>query len=219
MQAEPTRVLAIRHGETAWNLAARMQGHLDIPLNDNGRWQAARMAQALAGEELHAVYASDLQRAMDTARALAAVSGLPVGTDAGLRERSFGVFEGLTFGDIEQRWPEAAHAWRSRRPGFAPEGGESLEQFYERSVGTATRLAQAHPGQTIALVAHGGVLDCLYRAASRLDLQAPRSWLVENTSINRLLHTPQGFTLVGWGDTLHLDDPALDEEADGARAA
>lgn len=219
MQAEPTRVLAIRHGETAWNLAARMQGHLDIPLNDNGRRQAARMAQALVGEELHAVYASDLQRAMDTAQALAAVSGLAVVADAGLRERSFGVFEGLTFGDIEQRWPEAAQAWRSRRPGFAPEGGESLEQFYERSVGTATRLAQAHPGQTIALVAHGGVLDCLYRAASRLDLQAPRSWLVENTSINRLLHTPQGFTLVGWGDTLHLDGQALDEEADGARAA
>ena len=61
------------------------------------------------------------------------------------------------------------------------------------------------------LVAHGGVLDCLYRAATRVDLDAPRIWQLDNAAINRLLHTDSGLTLVGWNDTLHLDDPALDE--------
>ena len=82
-----------------------------------------------------------------------------------------------------------------------------------------TRLAAAHPGQTIAVVAHGGVMDCLYRAAARLDLDAPRSWQLGNASINRLLYTPQGFTLVGWSDTYHLEEVSLDESVDGETAA
>ncbi len=80
------------------------------------------------------------------------------------------------------------------------------------------RLAAAHPGQTIALVTHGGVLDCWYRAATRLALHAPRTWQIGNASINRLLYTPTGFTLVGWSDTLHLERDALDEASDGARS-
>ena len=94
---------------------------------------------------------------------------------------------------------------------FGPEGGETLVDFYARSVTTAAELAARHPGQTIALVAHGGVLDCLYRAATRLDLQAPRTWDLSNTTINRLLWTPEGLSLVGWADTTHLQGGALDE--------
>jgi 2,3-bisphosphoglycerate-dependent phosphoglycerate mutase len=82
-------------------------------------------------------------------------------------------------------------------------------------VATASRLAAAHPGETIALVAHGGVMDSLYRAASRVALDAPRSWQLGNASINRLLYTPQGFTLVGWSDTYHLEEASLDESTDG----
>ncbi|MFY9512204.1 MAG: histidine phosphatase family protein, partial [Rubrivivax sp.] len=122
---ETTRLVVIRHGETAWNAELRIQGHTDIPLNDTGRWQAARMAAALADEGLSAVYSSDLQRAADTAAALAAAAGLQVVHDAGLRERHFGAFEGATFREIEQRWPEDARRWRQREPGFAPGGGEA----------------------------------------------------------------------------------------------
>jgi probable phosphoglycerate mutase len=208
---EPTRVFAIRHGETAWNVDTRIQGQLDIPLNATGRQQAQRLAEALRGETLDAVYASDLTRAADTAAALAAVAGLPVITDTGLRERGFGVFEGLTFNEIQQRWPQLSQRWRQRDPLFGPAGGETLDAFYARCVGCAAELAERHPGQTIVLVAHGGVLDCLYRAATRIALQAPRTWLVGNASINRLLHTPDGFSLVGWSDTQHLDGLALDE--------
>lgn len=211
MHEHVTRVIAIRHGETAWNVDTRIQGQLDVPLNDTGRWQAERLARALADEPLHAIYASDLGRAHETARAVAAVLGLPVVTDAGLRERGFGIFEGMTFREIEQRWPEASQRWRQRDPAFGPEGGETLSAFYERCVSAATRIAAAHPGQHIALVAHGGVLDCLYRAGSRISLQAPRTWELSNAGINRLLYSADGFTLVGWGDTFHLEDDALDE--------
>lgn len=211
---EPTRVIAIRHGETAWNAQARIQGHADIPLNDTGRWQARRMAGALAHEDIAAIYSSDLLRASQTAEALAAQAGVGVVHDGGLRERGFGHFEGMTFADIEARWPEQALRWRRRDPAFAPEGGESLQDFRERCVAAARRLAAAHPGQAIALVAHGGVMDCLYRDALRIDLQAPRTWQLANAGINRLLHGPDGFTLVGWGDTLHLDGTPLDDAAE-----
>ena len=94
---EATRIIAIRHGETAWNVGGRVQGHLDIGLNDKGRWQAQQAAQALAGEPIQALYASDLWRTYDTALAIAALTGLAVGTDEGLRERNFGQFQGKTF--------------------------------------------------------------------------------------------------------------------------
>ena len=217
---QATRVLAIRHGETAWNVDARLQGHLDIPLNDTGRWQARRLALALADETIDAVYSSDLLRALETAQAVAAAgSGRAIVTDTGLRERGFGEFEGLTFNEIEARWPEQSERWRKRDPAYGPAGGEVLADFYTRCVATVTRLAGAHPGQTIAVVAHGGVMDCLYRAATRLDLQAPRSWQLGNASINRLLYTPQGLTLVGWSDTWHLEGPSLDEASDGETGA
>ena len=91
-EPEATRVLAIRHGETDWNVDTRIQGQLDIPLNPKGRWQAQRVARALASEGLDAIYASDLQRALETARCVAHGGGRDIVTDAGLRERGFGDF-------------------------------------------------------------------------------------------------------------------------------
>jgi 2,3-bisphosphoglycerate-dependent phosphoglycerate mutase len=213
-QQQVTRVLAIRHGETAWNVDGRIQGQLDVPLNEMGRWQVHRLALAVADEGIDALYSSDLLRAMETAEAVARGCGRPIVKDTGLRERGFGTFEGMSYAEINQRWPIDAERWRRRDPTFGAPGGETLDQFYARCVSTATRLAAAHPGQTIALVAHGGVMDCLYRAASRLALDAPRSWQLGNAAINRLLYTPQGFTLVGWSDTFHLDDDAHGEYAD-----
>ena len=134
-----------------------------------------------------------------------------VAADPGLRERAFGQFEGRTFADIDASLPAQARLWRTRDPEFAPEGGESLLTFKERVTGTAARLAALHPGELIVLVAHGGVMDVLYRSATGQELQAPRTWALGNAAINRLLWTPQGFTLVGWADVGHLDDDTLDE--------
>lgn len=208
---EPTRIIAIRHGETTWNVDTRIQGHLDIPLSANGRWQAERLAEALQDEALTAIYASDLTRAWETAQYVGRAKGLPVTKEIGLRERGFGDFEGKTFAEIEVQLPEQSMRWRKRDPDFSPAGGESLIDLRSRVVAGAERLAAQHPGELIALVAHGGVMDVLYRAATRLDIQAPRTWALGNTAINRLLWTPEGFTLVGWADTQHLDDDALDE--------
>ncbi|WP_230180401.1 histidine phosphatase family protein [Aquabacterium sp. CECT 9606] len=211
-----TRLLVIRHGETAWNLEARIQGHTDIPLNEHGRWQAERLALALADEGLDAIYTSDLQRARDTAQAVARATGLTLQLDQGLRERNFGRLEGMTQNQVALQWPEEGRRWRERDPTYGPEEGETLQSFYQRCVDTAERLAQLHPGQTVALVAHGGVLDCFYRAANHIPLQAPRTWTIGNVSINRLLYSPEGFSLLGWADTRHLDDDvSLDETSDG----
>jgi probable phosphoglycerate mutase len=201
-----TRILAVRHGQTAWNRAARIQGHTDIGLDEHGQWQARQLAQALSDEAIAACYASDLSRARETAQAVAALHQLPVRSLTGLRERCFGTFEGRTWSQLETAHPDETQAWRKRVPDFAPPGGESLIQLRDRVVGTVCELAARHPGEQVLMVAHGGVLDILYRAATRLDLQAPRSWELPNTAINRLLWTPEGLTLVGWADTQHLQD-------------
>lgn len=208
---EPTRIIAVRHGETAWNVDTRIQGQLDIGLNEMGRWQAQRLALALAGEPVTAIYASDLLRAWDTALSVSNAVGRDVQTEEGLRERGFGVFEGKTFAQIAELWPQESQLWRKREPAFAPEGGESLINFRERIVGVVNRLATGHAGEQIVLVAHGGVMDVLYRAATRQEIQAPRTWDLGNATINRLLWTPEGLSIVGWADNHHLDDTTLDE--------
>ena len=210
---DATRILAIRHGETAWNVDTRLQGHLDIPLNEVGLRQASHLAQALAQRDtVDAIYASDLSRAHATASAIAQAMGQTVAVHAGLRERHFGVFQGRTFAQIEAELPEHALQWRKRVPEWIPPGGgESLVMLHERSLKTVDELAVQHKGQQIVLVAHGGVLDVLYRAATRLTLQAPRTWQLTNTAVNRLLWTPQGLSLVGWGDTSHLEALGKDE--------
>lgn len=212
-----TRILAVRHGETAWNRATRIQGHTDIALNPLGIWQAEQLALCLRDQEISACYASDLSRAQATAQAVAQHHRLPVHTHAGLRERCFGTFEGGTWAELEAAHPADTLAWRKRIPDFAPPGGESLLQLQTRVVNSVTELAARHLGEQILMVMHGGVLDILYRAATRLDLQAPRSWELPNTAINRLLWSPEGLSLVGWADTQHLQaeppEATLDESS------
>lgn len=209
---EPTRIIAIRHGETTWNVDTRIQGRLDIPLNDTGRRQSEQMARALADNPITAIYASDLARAWETAQYLGRALHVEVTREEGLRERGFGEFEGKTYAEIEALLPEQSRRWRKRDPEFAPPGGESLLTLRHRVTEAAERLAARHPGELIALVGHGGVMDVLYRAATRLDIQAPRTWTLGNAAINRLLWTPEGFTLVGWADTQHLKSATLDDD-------
>lgn len=206
-----TRITAIRHGETAWNVDTRIQGQLDISLNDKGRWQAAQAGRALASESMDAVVSSDLSRAYETALAVAQPHGLTVQIDHGLREREFGDFQGKAFAEIEAQHPEQALLWRKRVPDFAPQGGESLMVFRERVVQCLHRIVAQFPSQHVVIVSHGGVMDVIYREATGLDLQAPRSWQLGNASINRVLWNGEHFSLVGWSDTSHLSE-GLDEQ-------
>ncbi|WP_293660194.1 histidine phosphatase family protein [Rhodoferax sp. OV413] len=210
-----TRIIAVRHGETAWNVDTRIQGQLDIGLNAQGQWQAERVGAALAGESIDRIYSSDLQRAQSTAQAIARharnITAREVALHQGLRERGFGSFEGETWADIAQKWPDQSMRWKQRDPHFAPPGGETPTELLARVSATVNDIAARHAGEHIVLVAHGGVMDMLYRLATRQELHAPRTWHLGNAAINRLLWTPESLTLVGWGDVRHLDGAALDE--------
>ena len=166
---DATRIIAIRHGETAWNVDSRLQGHLDIPLNDVGLWQARQAALALADEPIDAIYSSDLQRAWVTARAIAETTQAPLTAHQGLRERSFGVLQGHTFEELEAKEPEQAYRWRKRDPAFAPEGGESLIALRER-------INQRRP-QFSALI------DPVARASPMLEKESARSCIEESCAI------------------------------------
>lgn len=210
-----TTIVLIRHGETAWNAERRLQGHIDIALNDEGLRQAQALGAALAGERFDAIVASDLQRAWQTAQALARVHGMQLHSDPHLRERCYGGFEGLLYAEIEQRFPREFAAWQARDiDSVMPSGArvaESFRQFYTRCITAIVGWAERHPGQTLALVAHGGVLECAYRAALGLSLETPRDFPVKNASINRFSVTDGELTLHSWGEVAHLQRGVLDE--------
>ena len=211
---ESTQILAIRHGETDWNVATRIQGQIDISLNAQGQWQAKQVAKALAEEDIHAIYASDLSRALVTAQHIAEFHSHEVNQISSLRERHYGFFEGQTWDEIQTAHPEDAALWRDRDPHWIPKnGGESLVMLHARVNHMVNEIASRHQGEQIALVTHGGVLDILYRIATGQDLQVARSWGLRNTAINRLLWTPQGLQLVGWADERHLDTDAREESS------
>ena len=204
-------ILLIRHGETDWNREKRLQGYIDIGLNQVGIEQAKLLAEVLANEAIDVAYASDLSRAFDTAQTIAQHHALEVTTDAQLRERCYGVIQGMTYAEIEKSHPENYHAWFSRNPDFVPQDGESLRQFYHRVTDSIQAIAKRHLGQTVLIVAHGGVLDCMYRFAAKVDVSEKRKIELLNTSLNRLVFDGQSFEIVSWGDISHLQNKALDE--------
>jgi probable phosphoglycerate mutase len=209
-----TRVLLIRHGETAWNAEGRIQGRLDIPLSGTGIFQAACVAERLADAPIDAIIASDLARAWMTALPLAQRRQLEPIAEPRLRERHFGVFQGLTPDEVANRWPAEFRLWRARDPAWAIPEGESGAEFIARVVAAVTDLVTRYSGRTIALVTHGGVLDVLYRQALQLAWDAPRLHQMLNASINELTAStaPLRLTLRGWAEVAHLE-AARDELA------
>jgi probable phosphoglycerate mutase len=211
----PTNIILIRHGETAWNAVRRLQGHIDIGLNEHGARQARALGRALAVTRLDAIIASDLQRAWQTAEAIGEGRGMAVQQDPALRERCYGGFEGLLYADIEAAYPAQFAAWQARDiDALMPPGerkAESFRQFYTRSLAAIKGWAGRYPGATIAIVAHGGVLECAYRAALNLALDTPRDFPVLNASINHFSMTGDTLALHGWGEVAHLAPAALDD--------
>lgn len=215
MNLAATHIILVRHGETDWNAEKRLQGHLDIGLNHNGIAQAEALASALDGEHLAAIYSSDLQRARATAHPLALRHQTDVAIDAQLRERCFGGFEGLRYDEIGTRFPEAYAGWQQREPDFRfPPGereAETLTEFSARVLAAVGRIARAHTGAKIAIVTHGGVLDCIYRAATGMDLRSPRRVDMLNAAINRVVWHEGQLQLEQWGGVEHLAADARDE--------
>ena len=200
-----TTLIVIRHGETAWNRERRMQGTTDTPLSDVGRAQARAVGQRLAGRGFTALYSSDLSRARDTARVIAEHAQRDLVTDPRLQERRFGIFEGLTHAEIQERYPDELARFQSRDPDWVVPGGESARGFMRRCLGCLSEIAERHGGAEVVVVTHGLVLDSLYRAAHGLDHGAPRPVPLINASLNLFGYGGGGaWRLERWGDISHL---------------
>lgn len=201
----PTLLCLIRHGETAWNAERRIQGQLDIPLNATGAIQARATAAALAAERFDAAFCSDLSRAHDTARAVADTLGLDLTPDPQLRERHYGLFQGLTYAEAEQRHPQDFARHSARDPDYAfPDGGESLAAFALRVEAVLARIAALHAGARVLVVTHGGVLDVAHRLATGKPLSQPRDFALPNAALNWIVHDTAGWRLQAWADQAHL---------------
>lgn len=212
------RVILVRHGETDWNASKRFQGHTDIPLNATGVRQAQALAAHLRKLErqlqrpiAHHCISSDLSRAHDTAKLVWGSDG-NFRLDAGLRERNYGDLSGLTGDEMEAKHPEAFEGLKARTSHFSLPGGESLHEFNQRVLNAFHTALANHPDEDLLLVAHGGVLDCIYRYCKAESLEKQREWLLPNAAIN-VLNAPKGsfarlatsdIQIVVWADQTHL---------------
>jgi probable phosphoglycerate mutase len=206
-----TELILIRHGETEWNARGRLQGHLDSPLSARGLRQADALAARLASVSFHALYSSDLGRALETARRIAARTSHPVLQDMRLRERGLGLLEGLTREEASQRHPEVFAEYAAGGPDFVIPGGESASQRLRHALECLEELAARHAGARIVVVTHGGVLSSLFRHCLGIPPGAPRSFSVLNASWSRFDHHAGAFRLVTWGDVNHLSDSSRDD--------
>ena len=205
-----TRICMVRHGETAWNAEGRVQGQLDIPLNDVGRAQARATAEALAGHDFTSIYCSDLMRVRQTAEPAAKRLALPVAYLPTLRERHYGMFETLTYSEVREKFPEQYARFRDKDPDFDFEGGETLRGFNERSLKAVNDLIERHAGEQILVFTHGGVLEMVYRHARAAGLSSPRDFEIPNAGINWIEVTPGEWKVWAWAEVSHLET-ALDD--------
>jgi probable phosphoglycerate mutase len=201
-----THFILVRHGETLWNLEGRRQGQADSPLTPLGVAQARAIAHRLAGEGADALYSSDLPRALLTAEQISAACGLPVVADAQLREKSFGVLEGLRPDEVLVRYPEVAAHLERKSPDYAPPGGESLAAAQRRGIAALTGLARRHPGGRLIVVSHGALLGIFLRHVLGISLSAPRRFALQNGSLSFVSHraAEDAWFISAMGETSHL---------------
>jgi len=208
------KLCIVRHGETAWNAEGRVQGQLDVPLSDAGHAQARALAQALAKERFDAVYSSDLVRVQQTAAPLCAILGLTPILDARLRERHYGVFQGMTYADAKARLPADYERFRAKEPDYDFQTGECLRAFERRCLAFFHDLLEKETGKRVLVFTHGGVLEILYRHATGRGLSTPRDFEIPNAALNRLEHADGAWRVWCWADVAHLA-AALDDLPDG----
>ncbi len=206
-----TYIMLIRHGETEWNALGLYQGHLNSPLTKEGHQQARALAQRLRGHRIDVIYTSDLGRTQETAAPLAKASGLEPRIDARLRERNYGIFQGLEKSAVKSRYPAEYAAHHAGDPDYQIPDGESTRQFHERTVTCLEDLADRHQGEHIAIVAHGGGIGMTIKYVLGLDLIAPRNFVMPNTGYNLIVKEADGWMLQTLGDVSHLERGGLDD--------
>ncbi|KAI9200451.1 hypothetical protein LWI28_008167 [Acer negundo] len=196
-------IIVVRHGETAWNADGRIQGHLDVELNDVGRQQAAAVADRLSKEKaISAVYSSDLKRAFETASIIANRCG--VKTDPDLRERHLGDLQGLRLKEAAELKPDAYVASSSSRTDQEISGGgESFEQLYCRCTSSLQKIGMKHRGERVVVVTHGGVLRAFHKRSAPAE-KLPGKIL--NASVNKFHLAGEEWILKTWIDISHLNE-------------
>ena len=207
MTGTPVRILLARHGETLFNVQGRWQGQSDSPLTDRGLAQAQELGRALAREAIAAVYSSDLGRALQTAREVAAPHGLVVRTDVRLREIFTGGFTGKSTAEIDAEYPGQRQAWAKAPAGMRLPAGETLLEAQTRALAFFAETMPRHIDQTVVVISHGGIgqsilINALGRSVGDLWLKQR----VDNCQISRLDWMPAaGLRLVELSDVRHLE--------------
>lgn len=209
-----TEIIIVRHGETDWNALRKVQGQLDVDLNEVGRQQAAALAERLSKEhEVSAIYSSDLKRALNTAEMIATrCGGLEVIKDLALRERHMGDLQGLTFQDFANLNPKAYEAFKSTDL-EVPGGGESRVQLYKRCTSSLQRIAKEHKGQQVVVVTHGAVMEALYKWTTAGG--QPEG--ISNASVGIIQGDggDEGWSIKTWNDISHLAEVGFLKSAFG----
>jgi broad specificity phosphatase PhoE len=200
-----TSILLVRHGQTTWNVERRYRGQADVPLDEVGRRQAEATARyVVARWSPSAVYASPLQRAADTAQAIADATGLQVVRSEGLLDINFGELQGMASSDARARFPEITRSWVESPHTTQFPGGESLKDVRERAHKALRETVSNHPNETVVLVAHtvyNRVMLC-----TALDLGNEYFWRLdqETCAVNLLRWNGERFDLSAMNDTSHL---------------
>jgi probable phosphoglycerate mutase len=200
-----THFFLVRHGETTFNHEGRVQGWLDVPLNEHGLQQAERIAHRLTHDTIHAIYSSDLSRARVTAEAIGQALNLPVQLDERLREHMLGEIQGLNSEEIREKFPERfAQQAASPLKRIPAPGEEPLEQFAARAQSFMQAIAAKHPEQNVVAVSHGGTLHLLLALYLGMDLQRPFSFHFGNASLSKVSYDGRRFRVYALNDTHHL---------------
>ncbi|HEX4726395.1 MAG TPA: bifunctional RNase H/acid phosphatase [Jatrophihabitans sp.] len=206
--APPTRFVLVRHGVTELSVARRFAGRSDLPLTERGVRQAELAADRLAGlaDSVAAVLSSPLLRTRQTADRIADRLELPVSIEDGLIETDYGVWDGHSFDEVRQRWPDDLTRWLAD-PTALPTGGESFATVGRRVGAARDRIVERHPGQTVLLVSHVSPIKLLVQSALGAPVSAVHRMYLDPASITVIDYldgNPAGASLRGYNDTAHL---------------
>ena len=212
-----SQILLVRHGQTEFNTRGIYQGQIDSPLTQQGIDQAQALAPRVhAMHSCPTLYSSDLGRAQHTAQLIADPQHHVLAEEPGLRERDYGIFQGLIKTEIHKLHPAEWTRHRSGDPNYVVPGGESQQQLLERVVATIGTIAESHPGELVIAVTHGGALATFAKHVLGLPVNAPRRFDMGNTSISLFTHNDSGHWIVRFfGDLAHLPDLPAPNQTEG----
>lgn len=198
------KLLLTRHGQTDWNIARRYQGHSNTELNQVGVRQAEQLAKRLSSESIHAVYSSDLSRAMTTAQAVASHHDIEPHADTRWRELSFGSWEGMTYEEMSAHSPELFDAWMKDSLTVSTPNGETHTQLAERVQAAFNELKANHKDETVLVVGHSGSTQTLLALTLGVDLSRYWQFRVSQTSLSELTVYDDSVVLNLFNDVSHL---------------